>query len=88
MSTSTTLTVRLSPEVKDRLGELAARTRRTKSFLAGVAIAAYLARELAIVEALERGLDDVRAGRVIPHEDAMRRIRASIARAAGDREAR
>ena len=44
MSAGTTLTVRLSPEVKDRLGELAARTRRTKSFLAGEAIADYVAR--------------------------------------------
>ena len=78
MSTSTTLTVRLSPEVKDRLGELAARTRRTKSVLAGEAIAAYVARELEIVEAIQRGLDDVRAGRVVPHEEVMREIRGII----------
>ena len=78
MSASTTLTVRLSPEVKERLGELAARTRRTKSFLAGEAIADYVARELEVVEAIQQGLEDVRAGRVVPHEEVMREIRGII----------
>ena len=77
-TTSTTLTVRLPPEVKERLGELAERTRRTKSFLAGEAIAGYVARELEIIEAIERGLEDVRAGRVVLHEEVMREIRGII----------
>jgi len=68
---STTLTVRLTPELKRRLGELAERTRRTRSFLAGEAIADYVARELAIVAGIERGLEDMRAGRVVPHEEVM-----------------
>ena len=52
-STGTALTVRLPPEVEERLGELAERTRRTKSFPAGEAIAGYVARELAIIEGIE-----------------------------------
>jgi predicted transcriptional regulator len=87
-TTSTTLTVRLPPELKERLGELAERTRRTRSFLAGEAIAGYVARELEIIGAIERGLEDVRAGRVVPHDEAMRRIRATIAGAAKERESR
>lgn len=79
---STTLTVRLRPELKDRLGKLAERTRRTKSFLAGEAIASYVERELEIVAGIERGLDDRTAGRVVPHDEAMRRIRKSIGTAA------
>lgn len=71
---STTLTVRLSPELKHKLAALAAHTRRTKSFLAGEAIADYVARELAIVEGIERGVEDMRAGRVVPHEEALRQI--------------
>ena len=82
MTNSTTLTVRLSPEVKERLGQLAERTKRTKSFLAGEAIADFVERELEIVEAIERGLDDVKAGRVVPHEQAMREIRETIEQAA------
>ena len=75
---STTLTVRLSPELKERLGHLAKHTKRTKSFLAGEAIADYVARELAIIEGIEQGLDDMRAGRVVSHDEAMRLIRMDI----------
>ena len=78
---STTLTVRLPPELKDRLGELAERTRRTKSFLAEEAIAGYVERELEIVSGIERGLDDMKAGRVVSHEDVMADIDATIKKA-------
>lgn len=71
---STTLTVRLPPELKEQLGALAKRTRRTKSFLAGEAIASYVAREIAIIEGIEQGLKDMQAGRVVSHEDAKRRV--------------
>ncbi len=78
---STTLTVRLPPELKDRLGELAERTRRTKSFLAWEAISGYVERELEIVAGIEHGLDDMKAGRVVPHEDVMADIDATIKKA-------
>ncbi len=78
MSSSTTLTVRLPEKVKKGLGRLAAHTKRTKSYLAGEAIADFVDRELAIVEGIKRGLDDMRAGRVTSHEAAMRRIRAAV----------
>jgi predicted transcriptional regulator len=82
MSTqSETVTIRLSPETKGQLEKLAAQTRRTKSFLAGEAIADYVERELAIVEGIKRGLADMEAGRVTPHDKAMRRLRATIERA-------
>ena len=82
MSTqSETVTVRLDIATKARLDELAQHTRRTKSFLAGEAIADYVERELAIVEGIKRGLADIEAGRVTSHEDAMQRIRSTIARA-------
>ncbi len=79
--TSTTLTVRLTPELKARLGKLAERTQRTKSFLAGEAIGGYVERELEIVAGIERGLDDMKAGRVVPHEDVMADIDATIKKA-------
>ncbi len=78
---STTLTVRLPAELKDRLGELAERTRRTKSFLAWEAINGYVERELEIVAGIERGLDDMKAGRVVPHEDVVADIDATIKKA-------
>ncbi len=76
-----TVTVRLSSETKSKLAELAQHTRRTKSFLAGEAIADYVERELAIVAGIHQGLADADAGRVTSHEQAMRRIRKTIERA-------
>ena len=78
---STTLTVRLPSSLKDRLGKLAEQTRRTKSFLAGEAIARYVGRELEIVAGIEHGLDDMKAGRVVPHEDVVADVEATIKKA-------
>ena len=75
---SETVTVRLDVETKARLERLAVHTRRTKSFLAGEAIAGYVDRELAIVEAIHRGIEDAEAGRLTRHEDAVRRLRKTI----------
>jgi predicted transcriptional regulator len=78
MSDSTVVSVRLDKATKARLDKLAAATRRSKSFLAGEAITAYVERELAIVEGIQEGLEDMKAGRVVPHEDAMAVIAAAI----------
>jgi predicted transcriptional regulator len=78
---SATLTLRLSPKLKTRLGELAERTRRTKSFLAGEAIAGYVERELEIIAGIERGLAAMKAGQVVAHEDVMADTNARIKRA-------
>jgi predicted transcriptional regulator len=82
MPATTTLTVRISAKTKDQLGRLARRTSRTRSFLAGRAIADFVEREFEIVEGIRQGLEDIEAGRTISHDKAMRRVRATIARAA------
>jgi len=64
MSAGTTLTIRVPPETKSRLAELAQKTRRSNSFLANEAIEAYLTRELDIIAGIEEGLADIAAGRV------------------------
>ena len=78
MSESETLTVRLASATKDRLGQLATQTNRTKSFLAAEAIAAYVDREMEIVSGIERGLADMKAGRVVSHADAMAQLRKTV----------
>ena len=78
MAASTTMTIRVSPDVKAKLGRIAADTRRSKSFLAGEAVAAYVDRELAIIEGVKRGLADMEAGRLVPHDEAMTEIYAAI----------
>ncbi|WP_044560235.1 CopG family ribbon-helix-helix protein [Azospirillum sp. B4] len=78
MTNSTTLTVRLKPEVKDQLAALSAQTNRTRSYLAAEAIADYVAREIALVEGIQRGLADIEAGRLVPHDQAMDELDAAI----------
>lgn len=72
------MTIRLDPALKDRLGRLAEGTRRSRSFLAAEAVEAYVDRELAILEGIERGLADATAGRTVSHADAMARLDAVI----------
>ncbi len=68
MTDTTVVSVRLSTAVKDRLDQLAEGVNRSKSFLAAEAIEAFVERELAIIEGIQRGLADAKAGRVVPHE--------------------
>lgn len=84
MTTSTTMTIRLDPRLKAKLGRLADGTRRSRSFLAAEAVEAYVDRELAIVEGIERGLADMEAGRTVSHEAAMASVRRVIGAVAGD----
>jgi len=46
-------------------------------------VEAYVDRELAIIEGIERGLADVEAGRTVKHEDAMASVRRVIDAVAG-----
>jgi len=71
VTASTTMTIRVSPEVKQKLDRIATDTRRSKSFLAGEAVAAYVERELEIIDGIKRGMADAAAGRVVPHDQAM-----------------
>lgn len=79
MSKSETMTIRVTPEVRQQLEKMALSSRRSKSFLAGEAISRYIATEAEIIEGIMDGMVDVAAGNVIPHETAMKRIRATIA---------
>lgn len=84
MPASTTITIRVSPEMKDKLGQLALNARRSKSFLAGEAVADYVVRELEIVAGIHRGLADIEAGRTVPQDAATAEVNAAIAKA-GDK---
>lgn len=81
MGASTTMTIRVTPGLKEKLGRLAQNTRRTKSFLAAEAVEAYVNRELEIIEGIQRGIADMEAGRVTPHNEGMNRIDAALAAA-------
>lgn len=86
MSTSTTMTIRLSRDIKEKLDRIATDTRRSKSFLAGEAVSAYVDRELEIIEGIKRGLADAKADRVISHQHVTNEARQIIAAAKGKRK--
>ena len=56
MTASTTMTIRVRPDVKEKLDRIANDTQRSKSFLAGEAVAAYVDRELEIIDGIKRGM--------------------------------
>ncbi|EHK77218.1 CopG family transcriptional regulator [Sinorhizobium meliloti CCNWSX0020] len=74
MPVSTTMTIRVSLELKKKLDRIASATSRSRSFLAGEAVAAYVDRELEIIDGIKRGMADAEAGRLVPHEEAMAEI--------------
>jgi predicted transcriptional regulator len=71
MYSSTTMTIRVPSDVKAKLERIAADTRRSKSFLAAEALAAYVEQELAIIDGIAQGRADADAGRIVPHDKAM-----------------
>ena len=66
---STTMTVRLPSEVGEKLEALARGTKRSKAYLAGEAIAAFVERNGWQVARIKAALEDARSGRPgVPHE--------------------
>ena len=82
MAETTTITVRIPVETRDKLDKLAEATRRSRSFLAAEALVGYADSELATVSAILRGMEDAKAGRGIPHEQAMAQLHERIERVA------
>ena len=77
MSDTTTISVRLERELRDRLEALARSTRRSKSFLAAEAISAYVAANAWQVEGVQQALDDIERGaKGVPQEDVEAWVRS------------
>lgn len=76
MHKDVTITARIESELSERLTRLAAVQGRSKSWVVGKALRAYLDEELAFVEAVEEGLDDMRQGRTVAQQDVAARFRA------------
>jgi RHH-type transcriptional regulator, rel operon repressor / antitoxin RelB len=62
MSQSTTMTIRVSPEVKDRLELLAEATQRSKSFLASEAILDFIEINEWQISEIEAAVKEADAG--------------------------
>jgi predicted transcriptional regulator len=79
MTTSTTMTIRVTAETKNRLEQLARITRRSRSFLAAEAVDRYLNTEQAIIDGIKRGQADVAAGNLVTNDAAFAELTAAIA---------
>src|SRR3982751_3058997 len=70
MAKSAMMTVRLTPEVSEKLEALARDTKRSKSYLASEAIASYVDRNAWQIEEIKKGLDEARSGTPgVPHKE-------------------
>ena len=73
MAKTTTMTVRIAPDLSEKLDALARDTKRSKAFLAGEAIAAYVDRNAWQIAHIKAGLAEAESGAPgIPHEDMVR----------------
>ena len=73
---STTLSIRLDTHTKARLDALAKRARRSKSFLAAEAIAAFVEAESWQLDEIQRGLTELDRGHGVPHKDVAKWLRS------------
>ena len=85
MTTSTTMTIRVTAETKNRLEQLARITRRSRSFLAAEAVDRYLNTEQAIIDGIKRGQADAAAGQLVTNDVAFAELTAAIAGHDGNR---
>jgi RHH-type rel operon transcriptional repressor/antitoxin RelB len=63
-----TLSIRLDVETKQRLDALARQSKRSKSFLAAEAIAAYVEQEEWQLGQVRAAIEELDAGRAVSHE--------------------
>ena len=63
-----TLSIRIDAETKKRLSMLSKRSKRSRSFLAAEAIAAYVESEEWQLGELHAGIAELESGQVINHE--------------------
>jgi RHH-type rel operon transcriptional repressor/antitoxin RelB len=72
---TTTLSVRIDSGTKKQLEALAKRARRSKSFLAAEAIAAYVEAESWQLDEIQAGLQELDKGRAVDHGDVSKWLR-------------
>ncbi len=65
---STTVSVRLTPEVKRHLNRLAKSAGRSANYLVADAIEIYIQEQRRQLESIRRGISEIESGHYVPHE--------------------
>ena len=81
---TTTLTVRIRPEVAERLGRLAEATQRTKSFLAAEAIEEYVVLQEWQIHAIQQGMAEADRGEGVDLDEVRKRWEEKLADSVDD----
>jgi predicted transcriptional regulator len=76
---SVTITARIPAALARKLEAYAKAARRTRSWVVEDILDRYVDGEMAIVESINEGLRELDAGLGVPHEEALRQVRAHIA---------
>ncbi|MGA2598534.1 MAG: CopG family ribbon-helix-helix protein [Bryobacteraceae bacterium] len=71
-----TLSIRIDSATKKRLDALSKRSKRSKSFLAAEAIAAYVESEEWQFGELQAGIADLESGQEVSHENATKWLKS------------
>lgn len=74
------MTIRIDPEVHERLERMARATARTKSYLVSDAILEYLELNEWQVEAIKEGIESADRGELTPHEEVLEEWQARVSR--------
>lgn len=69
-------TVRFDPETRAQLDKMSEQIDRPRAWIIKEAVAQYLEREAWYLAEVQRGIDDMEAGREISHEEMGARLRA------------
>lgn len=72
MSATTTLTLRMPEEMREKLDRLAAATARSRSRLAIEALSSYLALQEWQIGEIQKGLEEAEAGEFASEEEVLR----------------
>ncbi|WP_424170312.1 CopG family ribbon-helix-helix protein [Terracidiphilus sp.] len=81
MTTHRTISFRIPSEKVDELDALAKSMDRDRSYVLNEAVGGYLDYQQECMKKIERGLEDIRQGRVVDHEVVMQRMNAFIQKA-------
>jgi predicted transcriptional regulator len=72
MAKDTTITARIPGDVGEQLARFSDAMGRSKSWVVNEALRSYLAAEMEFIAAVEEGLGDAEAGRVVDHAEVVK----------------
>lgn len=85
MEQTSTMTIRLSKVIKNKLEHLAAATERTKAYLAAKAIEEFIATQEWQIQAIQEAVKEADSpqAKFVEHETVVKKIQARMARRQG-----